>query len=247
MSPTWGASSTQPCHPQSASGTWSSCQVRVRVCGGVGVCLCVCVCEVLGVLGCGKVELVVHAACVLRVQSCVCLCAACTLPAIQQPCDTCSRCTAVAAAAAAAFHAGGEKSVAALALLFAIHSYRPSPFFVLDEVDAALDATNVARVAHYIRNCTRENNRAGAGPDADGARGGGDSSKRQRRSAGDAAAADSSGAGDQQEGGRRGDGGGLESFQSIVISLKDIFYEKVWVVCCGVRGVDTCHTGRRGT
>ncbi|KAF5825689.1 hypothetical protein DUNSADRAFT_7548, partial [Dunaliella salina] len=29
---------------------------------------------------------------------------------------------------------GGEKTVAALALLFAIHSYRPSPFFVLDEV-----------------------------------------------------------------------------------------------------------------
>lgn len=114
---------------------------------------------------------------------------------------------------------------------------------MLDEVDAALDATNVARVAHYIRNCTRENNRAGTGPDTDAARGGGsDSSKRQRRSAGDAgAAADSSGAaGDQQEGGgRRGDGGGLESFQSIVISLKDIFYEKVLCVCWGVRGVDT--------
>ena len=45
--------------------------------------------------------------------------------------------------------------MASLALLFAIHSYRPSPFFVLDEVDAALDATNVARVAHYIRAKTR--------------------------------------------------------------------------------------------
>lgn len=45
---------------------------------------------------------------------------------------------------------GGEKTVAALALLFAIHSFRQAPFFVLDEVDAALDNTNVHRVARYI-------------------------------------------------------------------------------------------------
>ncbi|KAK9247514.1 RecF/RecN/SMC [Lipomyces tetrasporus] len=45
---------------------------------------------------------------------------------------------------------GGEKTMAALALLFAIHSYRPSPFFVLDEVDAALDNANVAKIANYI-------------------------------------------------------------------------------------------------
>lgn len=50
---------------------------------------------------------------------------------------------------------GGEKTVAALALLFAIQSFRPSPFFVLDEVDAALDAGNVARVANYLRQMTR--------------------------------------------------------------------------------------------
>ncbi|KAJ3142646.1 Structural maintenance of chromosomes protein 1 [Physocladia obscura] len=46
---------------------------------------------------------------------------------------------------------GGEKTVAALALLFAIHSFRPAPFFVLDEVDAALDNANVAKVANYIK------------------------------------------------------------------------------------------------
>lgn len=46
---------------------------------------------------------------------------------------------------------GGEKTVAALALLFAIHSFRPAPFFILDEVDAALDNTNVSKVARYIK------------------------------------------------------------------------------------------------
>lgn len=46
---------------------------------------------------------------------------------------------------------GGEKTMAALALLFAVHSFRPSPFFVLDEVDAALDNANVARIREYIR------------------------------------------------------------------------------------------------
>lgn len=46
---------------------------------------------------------------------------------------------------------GGEKTMAALALLFATHTYKPAPFFVLDEVDAALDAQNVASVSDYIR------------------------------------------------------------------------------------------------
>ncbi|XP_071504723.1 structural maintenance of chromosomes protein 1A-like [Diadema antillarum] len=46
---------------------------------------------------------------------------------------------------------GGEKTVAALALLFAIHSYHPAPFFVLDEIDAALDNTNISKVAEYIK------------------------------------------------------------------------------------------------
>ncbi|KAJ9142768.1 Structural maintenance of chromosomes protein [Pleurostoma richardsiae] len=46
---------------------------------------------------------------------------------------------------------GGEKTIAALALLFAVHSYQPSPFFVLDEVDAALDNANVEKIKKYIR------------------------------------------------------------------------------------------------
>ncbi|XP_059191637.1 structural maintenance of chromosomes protein 1B [Centropristis striata] len=52
---------------------------------------------------------------------------------------------------------GGEKAIAALALLFAIHSFRPAPFFVLDEVDAALDNTNIGKVTSFIREESREN------------------------------------------------------------------------------------------
>ncbi|XP_004453476.2 structural maintenance of chromosomes protein 1B [Dasypus novemcinctus] len=51
---------------------------------------------------------------------------------------------------------GGEKCVAALALLFAVHSFRPAPFFVLDEVDAALDNTNIGKVLSYIKEQTQE-------------------------------------------------------------------------------------------
>ncbi|KAI5724110.1 hypothetical protein M8J76_015488 [Diaphorina citri] len=51
---------------------------------------------------------------------------------------------------------GGEKTVAALALLFAIHSYHPAPFFVLDEIDAALDNTNIGKVASYIVTKTQD-------------------------------------------------------------------------------------------
>ncbi|XP_078182558.1 structural maintenance of chromosomes protein 1-like [Carex rostrata] len=81
---------------------------------------------------------------------------------------------------------GGEKTVAALALLFSIHSFRPSPFFILDEVDAALDNLNVAKVARFIRSKS-----------CDWARG----SDPETLDIGPA-------------------------FQSIVISLKDTFYDK---------------------
>ncbi|OVA02394.1 RecF/RecN/SMC [Macleaya cordata] len=86
---------------------------------------------------------------------------------------------------------GGEKTVAALALLFSIHSYRPSPFFILDEVDAALDNLNVAKVAGFIRSKSCESS----------VRGGGNNNQ------------------EDSEGGGSG-------FQSIVISLKDSFYDK---------------------
>jgi len=51
---------------------------------------------------------------------------------------------------------GGEKTVAALAFLFAVHSFRPAPFFVMDEVDAALDNVNVKKVCSYIKSRSKD-------------------------------------------------------------------------------------------
>jgi chromosome segregation protein len=51
---------------------------------------------------------------------------------------------------------GGEKALAALALLIAVFRYTPSPFCVLDEVDAPLDESNVDRFTRLIRQMSRQ-------------------------------------------------------------------------------------------
>ncbi len=45
---------------------------------------------------------------------------------------------------------GGEKSMTALALLFAVYRIRTTPFYILDEVEAALDDTNLRRLLAYL-------------------------------------------------------------------------------------------------
>eukprot|EP00762_Andalucia_godoyi_P007886 ANDGO_01241.mRNA.1 Structural maintenance of chromosomes protein 4 len=51
---------------------------------------------------------------------------------------------------------GGEKTLASLALVFALHHYKPTPLYVMDEIDAALDFRNVSIVANYIKQRTRD-------------------------------------------------------------------------------------------
>jgi chromosome segregation protein len=51
---------------------------------------------------------------------------------------------------------GGEKALTALSLLIGIFLFQPSPFCVLDEVDAPLDETNVGRLADMLRGMAEE-------------------------------------------------------------------------------------------
>ena len=46
---------------------------------------------------------------------------------------------------------GGEKTMTALAFLFAIQTFRPAPFYILDEIDAALDKPNTKKMNEFIK------------------------------------------------------------------------------------------------
>lgn len=50
---------------------------------------------------------------------------------------------------------GGEKTLSSLALVFALHYYKPTPLYVMDEIDAALDFKNVSIVGNYIKERTK--------------------------------------------------------------------------------------------
>lgn len=50
---------------------------------------------------------------------------------------------------------GGEKTLSSLALVFALHHFKPTPLYFLDEIDAALDYKNVSIVANYVKERTK--------------------------------------------------------------------------------------------
>ncbi|CAH8633079.1 unnamed protein product [Heterobilharzia americana] len=50
---------------------------------------------------------------------------------------------------------GGEKTLSSLALVFALHHYKPTPLYVMDEIDAALDFKNVSIIGNYLKERTK--------------------------------------------------------------------------------------------
>ena len=50
---------------------------------------------------------------------------------------------------------GGEKTITALAVIFAVHAYKKSPFYILDEVDAALDDQNSESLLNYVKELSK--------------------------------------------------------------------------------------------
>jgi structural maintenance of chromosome 4 len=50
---------------------------------------------------------------------------------------------------------GGEKTLSSLAFVFALHTFRPTPIYVMDEIDAALDFKNVSIVGRFIKERTK--------------------------------------------------------------------------------------------
>jgi chromosome segregation protein len=51
---------------------------------------------------------------------------------------------------------GGEKTLTAMAFLFAVQEYKPAPFYILDEIDAALDKENSKKMAELIKSLSKE-------------------------------------------------------------------------------------------
>jgi chromosome segregation protein len=51
---------------------------------------------------------------------------------------------------------GGERSLVALAFLFALQRFKPSPFYLMDEIDAALDKENSLKVAKWLKEASKE-------------------------------------------------------------------------------------------
>ena len=51
---------------------------------------------------------------------------------------------------------GGERALTVIALLFALLSYRPAPFCILDEIDAALDDANIVRFSKFLRDFSQK-------------------------------------------------------------------------------------------